>query len=353
MHSLYVELGKYMNNLNYNLPNNKRILVLTIGSSTEPIVNGLSFLTALPSQYSVWVLGTRGNSSGRLDMLVKSVSQAIYGLSVCNQYDIVISRGALVGVFFSLLSRLIRRNCKHFIFSIGISYIKRWGISSLFGLIVIKLITKKDIVFCHSSTEVSLWKKWKHNAFFFPLTVLNFLSGGIRREFTEDYVFTGGRADRDYTTLIKAVAGLSIKVVIVLGKNPLNSAYDNIPELPQNVILLKDISQRDFDNLLYGATIVVLPLLNTYHNAGQTVLVKAMLAGKPVIATRCVGTVDYVDNFKTGILVPPRNPAALRDAINLLLNKDIRKTLAIRGKRIAESNLSPIRIASFFLSFVE
>jgi glycosyltransferase involved in cell wall biosynthesis len=45
-----------------------------------------------------------------------------------------------------------------------------------------------------------------------------------------------------------------------------------------------------------------------------------MSMGKPVIATRMGGLTDIVADGETGVLVPPNNPQALRDAIQGLLD---------------------------------
>lgn len=62
---------------------------------------------------------------------------------------------------------------------------------------------------------------------------------------------------------------------------------------------------------------------------------------RPVIATRSVGTEDYVEDGETGILVPPADPDALASAMGRLwLDRDLARQLADAGSRYAEANLS-------------
>src|SRR2546425_1655402 len=66
-----------------------------------------------------------------------------------------------------------------------------------------------------------------------------------------------------------------------------------------------------------SADIFVLPSL--FEPFG-IVLLEAMAAGLPVVASAVGGIVDVVEDGKTGLLVPPRNPEALADALERLLS---------------------------------
>jgi glycosyltransferase involved in cell wall biosynthesis len=66
------------------------------------------------------------------------------------------------------------------------------------------------------------------------------------------------------------------------------------------------------------AAIVVLPVTEREISTGQRVLLEAMAMAKPVVVTRVNGTVDYIEHMRTGVLVPPKDPNALRKAINCL-----------------------------------
>jgi glycogen(starch) synthase len=53
-----------------------------------------------------------------------------------------------------------------------------------------------------------------------------------------------------------------------------------------------------------------------------------MALGLPVVATRAPGVTDVVDDGRTGILVPPRDPKALADAIvRVVEDDDLRKRM--------------------------
>lgn len=65
---------------------------------------------------------------------------------------------------------------------------------------------------------------------------------------------------------------------------------------------------------------------------------EAMAAGKPVVASSVGGLLDLVVDGETGVLVPPRDPAALRSALQRLLgDRDLRLRLGAAARERARS----------------
>jgi glycosyltransferase involved in cell wall biosynthesis len=68
---------------------------------------------------------------------------------------------------------------------------------------------------------------------------------------------------------------------------------------------------------------------------------EAMAWGRPVVATSVGGLVDAVEDEVTGLLVPPRDPGALRRALERLLgDSELRARLGAAGRAKAERELS-------------
>jgi glycosyltransferase involved in cell wall biosynthesis len=68
---------------------------------------------------------------------------------------------------------------------------------------------------------------------------------------------------------------------------------------------------------------------------------EAMAHGRPVVASAVGGLVDAVEDGVTGILVPPRDPAALRGAIERLLgDEELRRRLGHAARDMARHELS-------------
>ena len=68
---------------------------------------------------------------------------------------------------------------------------------------------------------------------------------------------------------------------------------------------------------------------------------EAMAYGRPVVATAVGGLVDAVEDGVTGLLVPPRDPAALRAALErLLADEELRRRLGAAGRIAATERFS-------------
>ena len=72
------------------------------------------------------------------------------------------------------------------------------------------------------------------------------------------------------------------------------------------------------------------------------VVAEAMAAGRPVVATEVGGVPEFVTPGETGWLVPPKNPAALADALAhvLCLEDAARNAVAARGRAHVQANFT-------------
>ncbi|MDQ6671975.1 MAG: glycosyltransferase family 4 protein [Chloroflexota bacterium] len=182
----------------------------------------------------------------------------------------------------------------------------------------------------------------------------------------ERLICSAGLEFRDYPTLIGAVEGLDVQVVIGAA-----SHWSKRRNTAAGVRQPENVTVDSFDYLalrqLYArASIVVVPLDDTDFQAGVTTILEAMAMGKPVIVTHNQGQTDVVEDRRTvtrgksprsrpssllrdladaagiamgptGFYVPPSDPMALRRAIVYLLDHpDERKRLGASGRRAVE-----------------
>lgn len=76
-------------------------------------------------------------------------------------------------------------------------------------------------------------------------------------------------------------------------------------------------------------------------------VMEAQAAGVPVVATDIDGTRELVKPWQTGLLVPPRNPAALAEAINCILDSpELAAKLSDAGRKLVEQRFSAARMAA-------
>lgn len=129
-----------------------------------------------------------------------------------------------------------------------------------------------------------------------------------------------GMEFRDYPTLIEAVRGLDVQVIIAAG-SPWSKRADSTAdqEIPDNVIVRR-FTQFELRELYAMSVFMVMPVYNVNFQAGVTALLEAMAMGKAVICSRTSGQTDVVVEGETGLYVPPENAEALREAIVQLLN---------------------------------
>jgi glycosyltransferase involved in cell wall biosynthesis len=124
--------------------------------------------------------------------------------------------------------------------------------------------------------------------------------------------FAGGGTDRDFASVIDAVRGTDVPLELVTF-SPQTLGYQG--PLPPNVRVRWRMSQDEFLARMARAAVVVVPLHSSASAHGQTTLVQALALGKPVVATRATGTVDYVEDGGEGTLVEAGDVEGYRRAI--------------------------------------
>ncbi len=97
-------------------------------------------------------------------------------------------------------------------------------------------------------------------------------------------------------------------------------------------------TRADMPDILAALDIVVLPSL---WEGLPNVVLEAMAAAKPVVATAVGGTPEVVVDGITGLLVPPGDVAALAEALAALLADPARaKTMGAAGRQHVESHFT-------------
>lgn len=115
----------------------------------------------------------------------------------------------------------------------------------------------------------------------------------------------------------------------------------------------KTIIPQARDRIFYFGFISRVRLIEAYANAQLFVfpsiwgepfgmpIVEGMAMSLPVIASKVGGIPEIVEDGKTGILVPPGDEKALREAIQLLIsNEGLRRSMGVSARNRVENNFS-------------
>lgn len=152
----------------------------------------------------------------------------------------------------------------------------------------------------------------------------------------------GFRKAKDYPNLLKGFAKL-IDIqphakLLILGQGPLKEEIETlIKELQlEHYVNLLGV-RRDICNIMNAADAFV---MSSAWEGTPNVLLEAHAVGLPIVATDVGGNSEVIINHKTGFIVPPKNPAALFEYMNHLmnLNEKERQLMGSYGREHIKSN---------------
>jgi len=163
-----------------------------------------------------------------------------------------------------------------------------------------------------------------------------------------------GRQDpsKDYSTLIEAVKLVREKYSKLsfwqIGADL--SLGDKI-RIDENMVLLSTdkIDQKELVNYYHASDIYV---SSSCHESLGKVLIEAMAAGLPVVATATTGSKEIIRDGVNGYLVPIGDSVALsRKILHLLNNSDQAKKMGQAGRQIAKEKFDQEKVIKKIIKF--
>ena len=132
---------------------------------------------------------------------------------------------------------------------------------------------------------------------------------------------------------------------VLIGEGPERARLEGMIErweLGEQVALLGALPQEAVFDWLRRATLFTLPCVVSAsgdRDGLPTVILECMALGTPVVATEVAGLPEMIEDGVSGRLVPPRDEAALADALQHLLEAPAthRRRLAEAARRTAEA----------------
>ncbi|MBI5649456.1 MAG: glycosyltransferase family 4 protein [Chloroflexi bacterium] len=156
-------------------------------------------------------------------------------------------------------------------------------------------------------------------------------------------------AQKSIDTLLDALALVPDARLKIIGDGPERATLQNRARklnLQDRVTFLGALPPRDLPAQYADCALFALPSI---REGFGIVFAEALLCGAPVIATNTGGAVDIVRDGETGLLVPERDPRALADAIQKLLDDPALATrLATNGAAYARAHFTRDQIAAQF-----
>jgi len=246
------------------------------------------------------------------------MKQAFRLLKHRSQFDAVVTMGPRPSLAYGLLCGFLHLPSKQIMTEVFLDDPRPRSLSWRIKTVLFRWVARRSLgLLTNSSPEVEYiarrWNLSKNKIRFVPM--YSTIAEPERSRQNEGYVLSIGRTLRDLDTLVQAVPDFDAPLVLIVGKE------DELPSpLPPQVQVLRERPLEEVYTQIRKAAAVVISLFPAERSTGQVVLFEAMALGKPVVATRVTGTVDYLRNEENALLVEPGDAPALAKAVQRILH---------------------------------
>jgi len=107
--------------------------------------------------------------------------------------------------------------------------------------------------------------------------------------------------------------------LVVVGDGSMRRALERVSSREGAVVLAGNRPAADVARYLTAADVLTLP---SWNEGTPNVILEALAAGRPVVATRVGGIPDVVEEGRTGLLVPVKDVPTLADALGHALSRE-------------------------------
>jgi glycosyltransferase involved in cell wall biosynthesis len=217
-----------------------------------------------------------------------------------------------------------------------------------------RLFTKTTIIALSRSEQSYLKQQLGLNVEYLPFGVdQSFWTPGLQLG-EEDYVVAiGNDRNRDWGTLVAAWS-LKLPRLRIITNLP-------VPKGPSNVEVLKGdwrteiLTDQQIRDQLRGARFVIVPSIETYQPAGQSVCLQAMACGKAVILSDISGVWDrdLLRDNQTVLLTEPGNTGQLTSLVMRLLDdpEEVQR-IGVAARKVITQHLNVDVMATELLNLI-
>jgi alpha-maltose-1-phosphate synthase len=232
------------------------------------------------------------------------------------------------------------------------SWIEKIGLEGADRVIAVSRMMKDDIVkyfsilperveVIHNGINLDVWKHTE-------------LGASLKKEYgiKDDYILFVGRPtpQKGLEYLVQARDLIDKNIQIVLGATGADTKeYEDrmtkeVEKKPNMVWIHKLLKEEEYVQLYSGARAFVCP--SVYEPFG-IINLEAMSCSTPVVASAVGGITEVVVPEETGLLVEPKDPKQIADAVNRILkDKKLAKKFGDNGRKRVEEHFSWTYIAS-------
>ena len=284
------------------------------------------------------VIGPRpGNQRG--GRFIALLAQAWHAFRRRHEYDVVVTMSEQVGLLLALLFKVARCDKTHVMVSHYLTPFRKSGFLRL-----LNVDSHITMFICYGSAQASFLTEDlgipadKVETVLHPADSLFWRPMAIP---TERVIVSAGMLARDYGTLLKAVEGLDVDVVIAADSPWVNGGRRQSNGRVPNKVRFVRCTPSELRDLYSHSLFVVVPLTTANVQAGSLVIYESMAMGKAVVTTANGGNVDIVTDGETGYYAPPGDHRALRQAIERLLNEPAQaRRMGARARQMVERGLN-------------
>lgn len=268
------------------------------------------------------------------DMIGWSELLVLWAFRHIVRYDVVYATCEDVGVVLAVLLRLTLRRSPRVIVRLEQPVYGRTALRrAVYAALLRFALRRVDLILCRTHAHAELlqreYRVAREKLVFVPeptdtqfFTQAHGAPETVTAALTDQpVVVSAGLEMRDYETLIEAVRGLPLQLIIGAGSpwSKFEFSSQNVPDLPTNV-QVSSFTPQQMRELYRAAALVVVAVKPTNRACGMNVVLEAWAMERAVIASRTVGLSSYIEDQKTGRFVAPGDVEGLRDAITELLS---------------------------------
>ncbi|HVT89957.1 MAG TPA: glycosyltransferase family 4 protein [Tepidisphaeraceae bacterium] len=159
---------------------------------------------------------------------------------------------------------------------------------------------------------------------------------------------------KDHTTTLKAFQLLDLALnahLLLIGKGePGSTVEEQVKQI--NNPRIQIVSPRPDARQILGAVDVYVH--SSRREGFGLAVVEAMLAGRPIVATREGAFTEYIEDGRTGLLAEPGDPASFAEKIQVLArDPEFARRMAAAGQHAAKERFDPAGCARVICDFLD